>query len=147
MAGTWYRCRTIITAVKKRYLLLVGVCLFYTLSLGWGSVSFAVTPTPEPPGLPACSDIPNLQCAEIIFSNVLKAVLSLGGILAFVFIIVGGFKFLTAGGDAKATADAQKILTMAIAGVVVAVAAYALMTVLSNTLYGGNNLLQFNVIR
>ena len=58
------------------------------------------------------------------------AVLTLAaGILAFIFIILSGFKFVTAGGDPKKLAGAQATMTYAIIGIIVAILAFVILQV------------------
>lgn len=74
--------------------------------------------------LPGDIEIPTLKCFEVVFSNVLTMAVGLAVLALFVMIIVGGFKFLTSGGDPKATASAQQTLTFAIIGIFLMVIAY-----------------------
>jgi hypothetical protein len=69
-------------------------------------------------------EIPTIKCFEIIFSNILVMVVGLAVLALFVMIVVGGFKFLTSGGDPKATASAQQTLTFAMIGIFLMVIAY-----------------------
>lgn len=108
------------------------VCLTFLLATVWGSGA-ALAQRPCPSG---ANDIPTLQCAEGIFNNLLKGVLALAGVLAFISLVAGGFKYLTAGGDAKAVAEAQRAITLAVGGLVLVVAAWSLLAILSHFLYG-----------
>ena len=69
-----------------------------------------------------------------LISTFLPAVVTLAGMAAFVLLLVGGFRYMTAGGDEKAVADAAKIITNAVIGLVIVFAAwwgtYILQTVL-----------------
>lgn len=56
---------------------------------------------------------------EIIFKNILNIILSLAGLGVFVMLIVGGFKFLTAGGNPENAAKAKGVITWAIIGLIV----------------------------
>lgn len=55
------------------------------------------------------------------------AVMAIAAIVLFVMFIIGGFKYLTSGGDAKAVEAAKKTLTYAIAGLVVLVLAVIIL--------------------
>jgi len=88
-------------------------------------------------------DVPTIQNLEQIFSNVVSAALSFAGIVLFVLIIVGGIKYITSGGDPKATEGAQKTITYAIGGLIVILLSY-LILVLIKTITGVN-VLQFQV--
>lgn len=48
--------------------------------------------------------------------NILSAV---GGIIAVIMIIIGGFKFLTAGGDSNSVSSARNTIIYAIVGLIV----------------------------
>lgn len=70
------------------------------------------------------NEIPSLYCFEPIFERVLRAVSALVGLSSFIFIIVGGFKYLTAGGDVKAMSSAKKTLAGALGGLIIAFGLY-----------------------
>lgn len=89
--------------------------------------------------------IPSLQCGEEIFSNVLKGLFALAGIAAFIILLMGGFKYITAGGDEKAVGEAQKMLTGAVGGLVLVMAAYALLNILTHYIFGSNQLFKFTI--
>ncbi len=59
-----------------------------------------------------------LQGLEDIFSNVVGAAIGLAGIALFIMLIIGGFKYLTAGGEPPRIESARKTLTYAILGIV-----------------------------
>ncbi|OGD62300.1 hypothetical protein A2160_00725 [Candidatus Beckwithbacteria bacterium RBG_13_42_9] len=61
---------------------------------------------------------------EAIFANVLGLIFALGAIATFVMLIVGGFRYLTSGGDPKATAQAQGTMTWSIAGLLFFIGAW-----------------------
>lgn len=71
---------------------------------------------------------------DTIFASVISVVLALAGIAALAMVIVGGFQFLTAGGDKEATAKASKTLTFAIAGLILTLSAWILLNFLGNFL-------------
>jgi len=73
------------------------------------------------------NDIATLACLEIIIKNLLNIAIRLAGIAAFVMLIVGGFQFLTAGGDSKKTQAASNTLTYAIFGLVAVIAAWFIL--------------------
>jgi hypothetical protein len=58
-----------------------------------------------------------LEQIAVIFRNVVSILGVVGGFLAFIALIIGGFRYLTARGDPKAIASAQGIITYAIIGV------------------------------
>ncbi len=72
-----------------------------------------------------------LSQLEVVFRNAVSAILALGGIVLFIMLLSGGFKYLTSGGDPKATEGAQKTLTYAITGVVVLAGAFLILKIIS----------------
>lgn len=82
-----------------------------------------------------------LVCLEDIFANVLKGVLSLVGIVSFLFIIKGGVQYTTSGGDVKAIDSARKTLTWSIIGLGFSVTAFFVLQLLSQTF--GADILRF----
>ena len=80
---------------------------------------------------------------EKVFSNIVSVALTLGGITALVMLIVGGFKFLSAGGDKEATQKAGKTLTYAIGGLVLTLSAWIILNLLGNFL--GINFSTFSI--
>lgn len=72
---------------------------------------------------------------ETVFGNVVSAALGFAGIALFVLLLVGGLKYITSGGDPKATEGAQKTITYAIGGLIVILLSY-LILVLIRTITG-----------
>jgi len=68
--------------------------------------------------------VPTLKCLEVVFARILTVAVSLAVLALFIMLIVGGFKYLTSGGDQKATASAQQTLTFAVVGLVLLVLAF-----------------------
>ena len=80
-------------------------------------------------------DVPTIKDLETIFSTIVKSALGLGGIILFVLLVMGGLKYVTSGGDPKATEGAQKTITYAIGGLVILLLSY-LILVLIKTITG-----------
>ncbi len=59
-----------------------------------------------------------LQGFESIFKNTLKIIVPIAGIGLFITLLIGGFQYITSGGDPKQAQKAQSIITSAIIGVV-----------------------------
>lgn len=78
---------------------------------------------------PGCvqDDIPTIKCLEAVFYNILKVAVSLVTLALFIMLIVGGFKYLTSGGDPKATESAKNTMTYAIIGLVVIIGSYLIL--------------------
>ena len=69
-----------------------------------------------------------------ILKNLLIILFVFAGILAFVFIVVGGIQWITAGGDKQAAQGARDRITAAVVGLVIVVAAFALTIIVTSAL-------------
>ncbi len=69
---------------------------------------------------PASVNLPT-QFSDLggLISTLLQAAITIAGLATFAFLLAGGFRYLTAGGDEKATAEASKIITNAVIGLVI----------------------------
>ncbi|KKR86283.1 MAG: hypothetical protein UU32_C0018G0007 [Candidatus Woesebacteria bacterium GW2011_GWB1_41_10] len=65
-----------------------------------------------------------------IFGNLVSAILGFAGIVLFILLISGGFKFITSGGDPKAVEGAKKTLTYAIGGLIVLLLSYLFLVLI-----------------
>jgi hypothetical protein len=66
--------------------------------------------------------------------RVINIALALAGLIAVLFLIIGGFRYITAGGNEDAAGDAKKIITNAILGIIVIILSFVVVRVVSNTL-------------
>lgn len=73
------------------------------------------------------SDVARLQYFEEIFANIIGLALRAAGLVSFVMIIIGGFRYLTSAGDPKAAAAARSTLTRGIAGIAVILGAWFIL--------------------
>ena len=71
----------------------------------------------------------NLTVPNIV-SSAIQLILVIAALVAFIFLIIGGIKWITAGGDKEKTAGAQKTLTSALVGLVIVFAAWAIMSLI-----------------
>ena len=69
---------------------------------------------------------------EYVMNKGLEAIFALGGLVGFAYIIIGGFKYLTAGGDEKAIMAAKQTLTWAVIGLLVVVASFLILKTLAD---------------
>jgi glucose uptake protein GlcU len=80
----------------------------------------------DPSGI---ATINNFGC---LFERIVSYALGFAGIVLFILLIVGGFKFITSGGDPKAVEGARKTLTSAIAGLVIILVSYLILVLITN---------------
>jgi len=97
-----------------------------------------------------CSTPPANGVARIgdlgcLFQRVVGYALGFAGIVLFILLIVGGFKFITSGGDPKAVEDAKKTLTYAIGGLIVILISYLILVLISNIT--GVDVTKFTVVQ
>ena len=78
------------------------------------------------------ADVATIKSFEGLFNNVLLVVLSLLGIVTFIMILVGGFKYLTSGGDAKQAEAAKGTMTYGIIGLAAAIGAWFILLAIQN---------------
>lgn len=86
-----------------------------------------------------------LSQLEDVFGNVVTSLLALGGIVLFLMLLTGGFKYLTSGGDPKATETAQKTLTYAIGGMILLAGSYLILRIISD--FTGADVTNFVITR
>ncbi len=79
-----------------------------------------------------------------IFSNVISLAIGFGGVVFFIMFVVGGFSYLTAGGNPQAVEGAKKALTYAIMGLVFIALAFLILVIISN-FTGVKGILNFQI--
>ncbi len=72
-------------------------------------------------------DVAQLRDLEGVFGNVVSVVLGLAGIVLFIMLILGGFGYITSGGDPKKVESARNTLTYAIGGMIFIALAYLIL--------------------
>lgn len=82
----------------------------------------------------AWGNLTNITVPGII-STAIKVILITAAIIAFVFLVVGGIKWITSGGDKEGTQAAQKTITAALIGLIIIFAAWAIIELL-NVFFG-----------
>lgn len=80
-----------------------------------------------------------------LISALVGTMLIVAALLAFLYLILGGIKWITSGGDKAGMEEARNKITHAIVGLIIVGAAWAIMTLVQNflgvTIIGGS--LQF----
>ena len=92
---------------------------------------------PPPPGGLATgfSGSGNDTITEVII-RVVQIALALAGLIAILFLIIGGFRYVTAAGNEKAAESAKKTILNSIIGIIVIILAYVILRVIENALLG-----------
>jgi hypothetical protein len=94
---------------------------------------------------PSTTGIAQISDFECIFGNVVKVALAFAGVVLFVLLIVGGLKYITSGGDPKATEGAQKTITYAILGLVLILLSYLILVLIHAIT--GVDVTQFKIVQ
>lgn len=63
----------------------------------------------------------------VILTRIINIALLAGGIIAFLFVLFGGFLYLTAGGDAARAETGRKYITNAFIGIVIILLSFAVV--------------------
>ena len=63
---------------------------------------------------------------------VIELLLGIAGGVAVIFVIIGGYQYITSGGNEESAEKGRKTLTNAVIGIVIIVLSYAIITVISN---------------
>jgi hypothetical protein len=74
-----------------------------------------------------------------IISKALPIILSIGGILTVIIIVISGIQFITSGGNPDAAGAARNRLTYAIIGFIVIILAFAILQIV-NTIFLGTGI-------
>ena len=119
---------------KLKYLLL-------SLPLLAPAVAFAQSSVNQGLNLPGLnvlfgSGLAQEKTLPYLIVNVIQLMLLFAGIIAVLFIIVGGFWYITSAGNEEQSEKGRKALTNAIIGIIIIVMSYAIISVVQNTVGG-----------
>lgn len=79
----------------------------------------------------------NIDSLPELFQVIFNLLIGIVGGLAIIFLIIGGIRYILARGDEKAAKGAKDQITAAIIGLVVALLAVVLVTIVGNILGAG----------
>lgn len=79
-----------------------------------------------------------------VFGNLVRAILGFAGITLFILLVIGGFKYITSGGDPKAVEGAKKTLTYAIGGFIILLLSYLVLVLIK--VITGVDVTHFNIV-
>ncbi|MEJ0021718.1 MAG: pilin [Candidatus Doudnabacteria bacterium] len=78
--------------------------------------------------------LPNNSNFTSIILQVINVALAVAGLIAVLFLIIGGFRYITSAGNEETAEQARKIITNAIIGIVVIILSFVIVRVISNAL-------------
>lgn len=70
-----------------------------------------------------------------VVSAAIRLLLVIAALISFIFLIIGGVKWITSGGDKEGTAKAQSTITAALIGLLIVFAAWAIIRLIE-TFFG-----------
>jgi hypothetical protein len=85
----------------------------------------------------------NIRVAGIV-SALIQLVLVIAAVVAFFYLLIGGVKWITSGGDKEQTAKAQGTITAALIGLLIVFAAWAIIKLIE-TFFGLSIITKFSI--
>lgn len=86
-----------------------------------------------------------LSAINVTFSRVVSFAIGFAGVAFFIMFIVGGFNYLTAGGNPQAAEGARKTLTYAIMGLVFIAISYLILVLIKT--FTGVDITSFTIFQ
>jgi|SRR3989344_1442632 len=71
-----------------------------------------------------------------LINQILRILLSIVGLIALLFLVWGGFKYISAGGDEEAVGKAKQTIMNALIGLAIVILGYALVVIVYNVVAG-----------
>lgn len=84
-----------------------------------------------------------LSDIETYFENIVKVALEFAGIVLFIMLIVGGFNYITSGGNPQQAEAAKKTITFAIFGIILLVMSFLILRLIYQ--FTGVDVTQFKI--
>lgn len=88
------------------------------------------------------TDVATIQGFGCLIANVFSVAIAFIGFAGFVMLVVGSFRYLLSGGNAKGTETARNTMTFAIVGLVVALSAFIILSLIAQ-FTGVGTIMQF----
>lgn len=79
-------------------------------------------------------DLPE-EDPRIVIAGIINVILGFLGILAVIIILLGGFKWMTAGGNEEKVEEAKKLIISGAIGLVIIISAWAIATFIIDAIY------------
>jgi len=76
-------------------------------------------------------DVATLSCIPVVFLNVLTALLAFAGLTALAMFILGSFKMISAGGDAKKLAGAKNNFKYGTLGLIIVLLSFLIIDIIA----------------
>jgi hypothetical protein len=92
----------------------------------------------------AAEGVVTIQSLEVLFSNIVRVIMSLSVVALFLMFVTSGFSFLFSGGDPKKLEQARGTFTNALIGMILIVSAYLILRIIS-VFTGVDDVMQFTI--
>lgn len=97
-----------------------------------------------PSGSESMDGVATFEGLNWIFNNLISVALGFAAIILFLMLILGGFKYITSGGNPEKAAGAKATLTYAISGIVILILSILALRIISDIT--GANILDFSIV-
>lgn len=94
---------------------------------------------PAAPGTEPAGVLQGTDKISTLIIQIISILLAVAGLIAVIFLIVGGFRYITAGGNEESSEAAKKTITNAIIGIVIIILAFVIVRVIANALIKGSS--------
>ena len=119
----------------NNYMCQNGACIINSNTGTGSNTGSSLSPGSLGSGTAGCGNGANqvwtLDCIFPLIQKIIGWALTFAGVLALILIIYSGIRFITSGGEQKSAESAKKILTYAIAGLVLVLLSFAIMNLIS----------------
>ena len=80
------------------------------------------------------TNLPNDTSISALILRVINIALTVIGLIAVLFLMIGGFRYITSAGNEETAEQAKKIITNAIIGIVIIILSFVIVRVISNAI-------------
>jgi len=120
-----------------RFFVLSISSLAFPFSTSAGNITINLIPNTGP-----ARNISNISASGLV-STLINLLIGGAGVVAFIFLLLGGWQWITAGGDKDGLDKARKKVTNSLIGLALVLSTYALLRVVQ--ILFGINLVQVNI--
>jgi hypothetical protein len=78
--------------------------------------------------------LPNQNNATSLIMYIINIVLGISGLIAVLFLLIGGFRYITSAGNEEVAEQAKKIIINAIIGIVIIILSFVIVRVIAQAL-------------
>ncbi|MCD6422401.1 hypothetical protein J7L13_03595 [bacterium] len=124
--------------MRKRWLITLGLVLLAILPcFVLAQTTSTSTPTTPPP-LPSIP-VPDIGPSNLgeVASRILRILFAGAGLVALFFIALGGYRYITSGGNAEAMEEGKRQVLGAIIGLIIVICANAIINFIDDVIAGG----------